>query len=520
MTLPSPFATQTPISTLPTQNKQQSNRFQPKGSHNNQGSQHSGQHQSQFQQNSEQNSNQQHPAKRNFIHFCKYCQEGFSTDTELFQHRRSHAKCPYDDCKFNANDATIAIHIQKVHLKQNGLVKIQDLSTPEQIEKWREERRKRYPTTQNVILRQQIQEERQKRGERLNDSKKRFGDGQQRDFVKNLGNRQHDNKRNHNNKQNRNNDRSKKFQKRTDNEKSEKSEVKDPATKPVENVKPEKTENFKSPAVPQVAKKPQVVKKANEDSSDEEETRSVPKFQGTSKMKNYHTVESSVKEKPALSLLGMYGSDSEDENSNASDEEMKEDTGSPVKEALSLEDQNLEPTGSADVEDSYLHPQVDSPQTESIQQEATDSIANDENDDECPEIEEEQQEVDDNNSEPEELPTVKQIEADEPSTSTNPQQRSRKRKRNDDKQEPKKIIRRSGLDYSKLRNRSINPFLEKLLERDIVHERNVLLQCVNFVVKNNFFGIGESAGKSSMEIDDGAEKSSMETEESAVNSQN
>lgn len=34
---------------------------------------------------------------------------------------------------------------------------------------------------------------------------------------------------------------------------------------------------------------------------------------------------------------------------------------------------------------------------------------------------------------------------------------------------------------------SVNPFLEKLLQEDIRHERNVLLQCVNYVVRNNFF---------------------------------
>lgn len=465
MTLPSPFASQNPVCSVPTQNKQPQKRFQSKGSQ-------ISQQQSQFQQNPAQPSNQH----RNFISFCKYCQEGFSNDTELFQHRRSHAKCPYDECKFNANDATIAIHIQKVHLKQNGLVKIQDLSTPEQIEKWREERRKRYPTTQNVILRQQIQEERQKRGERLNDSKKRFGDGQQRDFVRNMGKRQHDNK----NRSNRGNDRSKKFQNRQENENSAKSEVKDP----VKDSELEKTEKFRHPALSQAVRKPKVMELSKEASSDEEEARTTPKFQGTSKMKNFYTVESSVKAKPALSLLGMYGSDSDDENSNRSDQEMEESTESPVKKDLSLKTENL----------ASSEPHIVCTKPES--QQATDSTVND---DEHPEDDEEPPEVDDNDSGPEEVPTVKKIESDEPSTSTNPHQRSRKRKHGNDKQEAKKVIKRSGIDYSKLRNRSINPFLEKLLERDIVHERNVLLQCVNFVVKNNFFGIGKSAEKSGTE---------------------
>lgn len=31
--------------------------------------------------------------------------------------------------------------------------------------------------------------------------------------------------------------------------------------------------------------------------------------------------------------------------------------------------------------------------------------------------------------------------------------------------------------------------LEKLLQPEIRHERNVLLQCVRFTVQNNFFGV-------------------------------
>lgn len=168
MTLPSPFfQTNHHVQKFPTiQNKTQENK-QP--------------------QDEQPKHPQQQQFKRNPASFCKYCQLGFDSDTELFQHRRSHIKCPYDECKFNANEVTVANHIQRAHLKQNTTVKIADLTTPEQIEKWREERRKRYPTTQNVILRQQLQEEKLKRGEKLHDSRKRFGDNQQRDFVQNLG---------------------------------------------------------------------------------------------------------------------------------------------------------------------------------------------------------------------------------------------------------------------------------------------------------------------------------------------
>lgn len=127
------------------------------------------------------NFRQQHPrskAPNNFA-FCSYCNEGFATQIDFQAHRRSHQKCPYDECKFNANELAVSEHIQKVHIG----TKIKDLTSPEDIAKWREERRKRYPTTANVQLRQQIQEMKQNRGEKLQDSKARFGDKKQKDFF-------------------------------------------------------------------------------------------------------------------------------------------------------------------------------------------------------------------------------------------------------------------------------------------------------------------------------------------------
>lgn len=56
---------------------------------------------------------------------------------------------------------------------------------------------------------------------------------------------------------------------------------------------------------------------------------------------------------------------------------------------------------------------------------------------------------------------------------------------------PKKRV--LGLNYKQARQMTKqNTMLSKLLEPDIRHERNVLLQCVRYVCEQNFFGIGSS----------------------------
>ena len=43
---------------------------------------------------------------------------------------------------------------------------------------------------------------------------------------------------------------------------------------------------------------------------------------------------------------------------------------------------------------------------------------------------------------------------------------------------------------------------EQLLEGEILHERNVILQCVYYIVQQNFFGIGQPAAAATGELHD------------------
>lgn len=385
-----------------------------------------------------------------FVAYCKFCREGFPSDNDLFQHRKNHERCPYDDCKFNASGKVVAEHISRVHLKTNALVKIQDLTTPEQIEKWREERRKRYPTTANVLLRQQAREERFSRGEKLHDKQQRFGDFQQRNHIRNLDNQSHQNqpKRNRHQKKN--------FHQRS-------ARGAKPDAKVVEPVQAQ----------------------AEVDSSDDD-SPATPRFCGTSKMKDYHAVGTVVKEQAALSVLGMYGSDSESE-------EIDSDTRkSPLVEPEVVQVSEVEPANelsATEPEDEHTDSLVD----------ATVEDLNGFNDDD--------------DEAPDEAPIEHKLDEELPETATSSDVNTSRKRKHDNRPVSGSSKPRSALDYSKLRKTpSANPFLEKLLQEDMRHERNILLQCVSHVVKKNFFGVGHSMKAEAEKDDSEVEKNIVECE--------
>lgn len=385
------------------------------------------QHGNRKNQNSSQNNDGQN---QSWVAWCKYCRQGFASDTELYQHRGGHVKCSFEGCKFNASVLVVDEHFQKVHNKTNPIKKIQDFSTPEDIEKWRQERRKRYPTVANMQLRQQSQEERFSRGEKLEDKKSRFGDKKERN-------------------QNRN--------------KPQKDQNRAKKQKPKKPQHPAKS-NEQVPEVKKVVVPvPIVTLKEVDLSSDDEGYIKMPKFGGTSMMKNYHSVEEVIKEKSALTVLGMYGSDS-DSNCESENEEKAVDVVVP-------EEKLVEPVV------------VVSEIKENVIEETTTMVT-----EEQPEVEENLP-ISDSEA-PEEAPIEHQQEQvpDVPKPNNN---KDLKRKREPFNKNNKPKPSSSVLNYSKLRKTCGNPFLEKLLQEDMRHERNVLLQCVSYVVKHNFFGVGQ-----------------------------
>ncbi|XP_011883131.1 PREDICTED: nuclear fragile X mental retardation-interacting protein 1 [Vollenhovia emeryi] len=97
-------------------------------------------------------------------HYCEVCDRDFPSEDALVEHKSTHMLCGIDDCTFSAHPMLVQKHISMQH--RTGLYqRIKDLSTPEDIEKWITERKKRYPTEENIKLRKAEEQEKLQRGE-------------------------------------------------------------------------------------------------------------------------------------------------------------------------------------------------------------------------------------------------------------------------------------------------------------------------------------------------------------------
>ncbi|RZC38386.1 NUFIP1 domain containing protein [Asbolus verrucosus] len=108
------------------------------------------------------------------ILFCDVCEQDFYSQERYERHISEHRVCGLDGCQYTADEKMIENHIRMQHT--TGLYeKIRNVSTPEDIAKWIEERKMRYPTKENVQKRYERQEEMLKRGEKIGERKNRFG---------------------------------------------------------------------------------------------------------------------------------------------------------------------------------------------------------------------------------------------------------------------------------------------------------------------------------------------------------
>lgn len=86
---------------------------------------------------------------------------------------KEHRVCGIDGCTFTAHGKIVDKHIEMQH--STGLYdKIRNISTPEDIARWIEERKRKFATRENIEKSKQQQEEMIKRGERLQKNNKSF----------------------------------------------------------------------------------------------------------------------------------------------------------------------------------------------------------------------------------------------------------------------------------------------------------------------------------------------------------
>ncbi|KAH8373372.1 hypothetical protein KR009_004553 [Drosophila setifemur] len=442
---------------------------------------------------------------------CYTCDIELSNSQDMKRHLEQHEDCPAEGCDFSALHNILERHIEANHIT-GAYKRVKKVWTAEELSAWRAERRKksvtsihkirnnlyllliylRFPTAANVELARLSKEQRIKRGERLEASKSRFG--QREDRQRTRG------------------DRTERF--KPNNQRKRKCRNQ-PIDKKKTERKPSKVCDEKAGEIRATVEKSECQVK---DKQTRENIRSVglQKFRGTDEMPDYkHFKDKVQKEDNALfGLVGMYGSDSEQDsewereqleqqeyptaklnNENMQGKEIgKSDTprhadritdlgsSEPIGNKLWESFKAVQaPANAVTCEDPSYALDNSSSQKEPIQRisesEAEPTFPSLENalsSDEEPVEEPIQRFTETIDETALRLCTVAKVAKPEPPTK---------------RPHPKRVY---GLNYKRARMVSQqNTMLSKLLAADIRHERNVLLQCVRYVCQNQFFGIGQ-----------------------------
>ncbi|KAK0078836.1 hypothetical protein PV325_002044 [Microctonus aethiopoides] len=123
-------------------------------------------------------------------YYCEMCDREFFSEQLLKDHNETHKVCGIDGCTFTAHPKLIEKHVSMQH--RTGLYhKIKNLSTPEDIANWINERKRKYPTKTCIELKKAEKLEQQERGEviKINKSNNTSRQNKNQTQVKNRRNK-------------------------------------------------------------------------------------------------------------------------------------------------------------------------------------------------------------------------------------------------------------------------------------------------------------------------------------------
>ncbi|XP_023949779.2 FMR1-interacting protein NUFIP1 [Bicyclus anynana] len=392
-----------------------------------------------------------------YQHWCETCDKGFTTARFLETHKLQHQKCNIDGCQFVAHPKIITKHIQMQH--STGLFqRISKLNNPEDIKKWREERRKRYPTLENIKKKEAETKEKINRGEKMG--------------LKFDRNRRYDNKTG---AQNRNNQQHLQTQRTRHSQEKYNRNVTNDRKRVATNVT--KRSNFSKricKAVPAM-----------------EESRTLKPFEGIRLLQIDDDLdEETESESPSCVPI--------EDDEDTADTETKEVKDPAVCSALTSLICNYESSDEDDIETKSECKEVKKPSNDNNVKAKKETKNNKINNQTQPKVKAAEnvkvqlevsknnqpdcKSVSDDESGPEEVEISKEginLPVDETTIS-----KTKATKELPSKKSNVPLVKRNEL---RRKHKLPSTLLQKLLHKEIQHERNLILQCIRYVVKNKYF---------------------------------
>ncbi|XP_038051202.1 nuclear fragile X mental retardation-interacting protein 1-like [Patiria miniata] len=108
------------------------------------------------------NAAKQLQASSQLEHYCDVCDRGFKSQQLLDEHIAEHVKCNHEGCKFEAHFKVVKLHTKLQH--SAGSKRVAWMDTPAAVSKWREERKRKYPSLCNITKKAEARQSNEEKG--------------------------------------------------------------------------------------------------------------------------------------------------------------------------------------------------------------------------------------------------------------------------------------------------------------------------------------------------------------------